>query len=88
MKTTNINPNEGNSLSQTRRILAYLRGGNTITPLEALREFGTLRLGARIADIEKIVGYPPERRRVPVRNAEGKEVYVMSYWLKEEDTVH
>lgn len=81
----NINPNISTSASQTRRILAYMREGNTITPQEALREFGTMRLGARIADIEKIIGYAPLRKRVAVRNAEGKTVYVCQYWLQKED---
>ena len=58
----NINDNK-NSESQTKRILAYLRAGNRITPLEALRKFNCFRLGARIADIEKIIGYAPERKR-------------------------
>ena len=80
---TNDNPNAGNSASQTRRILAYMREGNTITPLEALDLFGSMRLGARIADIEKLIGYAPSRRRVSVRNADGKEVRVCQYWLEE-----
>ena len=76
----NINDNK-NSESQTKRILAYLRAGNRITPLEALRKFNCFRLGARIADIEKIIGYAPNRKRVKVTNADGKEVYVCQYWL-------
>lgn len=84
MRTTiNDNPNEAISTSQTKRILAYMRDGNAITPLEALNLFGTMRLGARIADIEKLIGYAPSRRRVSVRNAEGKEVRVCQYWLDE-----
>lgn len=82
----NDNPNIHTTTSQTRRILAYLRDGNTITPIEALRRFGTFRLGARIADIEKIVGYAPLRKRVAVVNSEGKTVHVCQYWLKAEDT--
>lgn len=34
--------------SQKDRVLAYLQAGNAITPLEALRLFGSLRLGAII----------------------------------------
>ena len=40
-------------LSQTDKILAHLRAGNTLTPIEALRMFGTLRLGARIFELRK-----------------------------------
>jgi hypothetical protein len=39
--------------SQNDRILSYLSGGRSITPLEALRLFGCFRLGARIYDIQK-----------------------------------
>ena len=80
---TNIDTNHNNSQSQTAKILNYLLNGNTITPLEALDKFNCLRLGARIKDIEKRLGYPPERRRKKVTNREGKEVYVAEYWLKE-----
>jgi len=52
----NINLNEETSNTQEARILAYLKQGNTITPVEALTLFGSFRLGARIADI-KAKGY-------------------------------
>lgn len=77
----NTNANATNSASQAQRILAYLQDGHTITPLEALHKFSCLRLGARIADISKIIGRPVSRKRIKVPNAEGKEVYVMQYSL-------
>ncbi len=52
----NINENGVQSSSQKDRILDYLMEGHSITALEALNLFGTLRLGARIADI-KGMGY-------------------------------
>lgn len=42
--------------SQNKQILAYLQGGRSITPLEALNLFGCFRLGARIAEL-KSKGY-------------------------------
>lgn len=36
------------TMSQKDKVLAYLQDGNAITPLEALRLFGSLRLGAII----------------------------------------
>lgn len=53
---TNINENHTASKSQTDRILEWMLSGKSITPLEALNQFGCLRLGARIADI-KARGY-------------------------------
>ena len=49
----NINPNETTSASQKSRILAYMKAGHRITPLEALNLFGCFRLGARIADLKE-----------------------------------
>lgn len=77
----NINDNHELGESQTRKILNYLLQGNSITPLEALDKFNCMRLGARIKDIEKRLGYPPERKRVKVTNRDGKEVWVAAYWL-------
>lgn len=89
MKTMNINPNEKSSKSQTRRILAYLRQGNKITPGECRKLFGSDRLSARIKDIEEIIGYPPERKKVKVLgyDADGNTIVkqVMQYWLKDEN---
>lgn len=41
-------------MSQAREILEYMQKGNSITPLEALRKFGCMRLAARIADIKEM----------------------------------
>lgn len=38
-------------MSQTETILAHLQAGGSITPIDALREFGIFRLAARIKDI-------------------------------------
>ena len=41
--------------SQNERILAHLKKGKKITPLDALEKFGCFRLAARISDYEKMV---------------------------------
>lgn len=88
---TNANPNPRATVSQTRVILSYMRQGLAITPSEARRLCGSDRLGARIMDIEKIVGYKPLRKMVEVtgRDALGNAVKkrVMSYWLRDEDVI-
>ena len=38
-------------MTQTQRILIYLKTGKSLTPLEALNKFGCFRLAARIADL-------------------------------------
>lgn len=40
-------------MTQTQRILIYLKTGKTLTPIEALNKFGCFRLAARIADLRK-----------------------------------
>jgi hypothetical protein len=49
--------------TQTIQILEYLKAGNSITPLDALRKFGCMRLGARIYD-PKQDGYVINTRMV------------------------
>lgn len=46
-------------MTQTEMILAHLQSGKPITPLEALREYGCFRLGARIWDLKQ-AGHPIE----------------------------
>ena len=52
-------------MSQTEAILNHLSKGNTITPLEALDLFGTLRLSERIRECEKM-GVPITHTMVQV----------------------
>lgn len=62
--------------SQASRILAHLKDGNGITPMDALDLFGCFRLGARIADLKRM-GYDIVTERVKVEG--GK--YVARYHL-------
>lgn len=48
----NINPNQTTSLSQVQAIKAHLLKGKKITPLDALERYGSMRLGARIFDLQ------------------------------------
>lgn len=77
----NDNHNKATSASQTKQILDYLKQGNKITPLDALRKFGCFRLTSRIWDIERLTGIRPKRERIKVTNADGQQVYVMQYSL-------
>ncbi len=38
-------------MTQTEKILEFMRANGSITPMDALSEFGCMRLAARIADI-------------------------------------
>lgn len=56
-------------MSQTTQILAALKRGRTLTPLDALSEFGCFRLGARIYDLRQ-QGYDIESHNI--KSANGK----------------
>ena len=53
-------------MSQSKLILAHLKTGATLNPLQALAKFGCYRLGARIYDLRQ-AGYniTTERREAP-----------------------
>lgn len=73
----NYNPNIESSASQAKRILAYLKAGNRITPIEALEKFGSFRLPARIADL-RADGYSIQSEFVTTPS--GKRV--KAYWIQ------
>lgn len=62
--------------SQSEKILAWLRSGNTLTPLEALDRFQTLRLGGRIYDLKK-AGHDIKKRMVETRSGKHVAEYFM-----------
>jgi Helix-turn-helix domain len=66
--------------SQTQRILAYLKKGRAITPLQALAKFQCFRLGARIWDIRQMKECygPPDVPRCPEFRIEKTMVKVTS----------
>ncbi len=71
MKKDNINPNQETSASQERMILEALKKGESLTPLESLKRFGCLRLGARIWDLKR-KGH--DVKKSIVKTASGKRV--------------
>jgi hypothetical protein len=62
-------------MTQTDRILAYLKRGKPITGLDAFKKFGCLRLPARVLDLKR-AGHDIRKRTV---EKGGK--YVAAYWL-------
>ncbi len=60
--------------SQNQMILKHLRSHQSLTPLEALRNYGCLRLSGRVFDIERM-GYKVLRRWKKVGRARVMEYY-------------
>lgn len=69
-------------MTQTERILQYLKDFGSITPLQALSDLGVMRLGARIWDLRQ-AGYPITRRMVGSKNRYGEAVSFAEYRLEE-----
>lgn len=67
-------------MTQAQAILAALESGRVLTPLDALREFGCMRLGARIYDLEQ-QGHKINRRLV-----RRGEAMVAEYWIDKRPT--
>jgi len=66
-------------MTQNAQILAALKEGRNITPLDALREFGSFRLAARICQLREM-GHSIAMVRVPA----GENRTVASYSLLSE----
>lgn len=74
-------------MTHCEQVLAYLKTGRELTPLEALDNFGTFRLGARIFDL-KARGYNISRRMVEVPTRHGTLARVASYRLEAAGVSH
>ena len=68
--------------SQCEKILTFLRECGSITPLDAIREFSCLRLGARIWDLKQ-KGYKIRTDIESVKNRYGDTVHYARYTLLE-----
>lgn len=70
-------------MTQNEKILRHLRKYGSITPLEALEEYGIMRLASRISDLKK-EGAPITREIATSRNRFGESVRYAVYRLNKE----
>lgn len=70
--------------TQSERILDYINQYGSITPLEAMRDIGCMRLAARIADLKEL-GYPIVSETIAVDNRYGEKCHVKKYMMGEDD---
>lgn len=68
--------------TQCERILNYIEENGSITQLEALREFGCMRLASRISDLKR-QGFPVRRTMESAKNRYGEPVSYARYSLCE-----
>ena len=71
-------------MSDKARVLHHLREHGSITPLEALHEFGCMRLGARIWDLRH-EGYDIVTDTVVAKDKNGERMSYARYVLRETD---
>ncbi len=67
-------------MNQNDRILRHLRDNGSITPLDALSEYGIMRLASRISDLRGM-GYDISREMVQGRNRYGEATRYARYTL-------
>lgn len=67
-------------MTQCEKILKYIEETGSITPLDALREFGCMRLASRICDI-KNMGYAIQTNMETAKNRNGEPVRYARYSL-------
>lgn len=66
--------------TQAERILEYMEQYGGITQLEALRDFGCMRLASRISDLKK-KGIPIRSEIEVVKNRFGENCHIKRYSL-------
>ncbi len=70
-------------MTQCQRIMRHLRDYGSITSLEAMQEYGIMRLGARIWDL-KAQGVPIKSETVTGKNRYGERTCFARYSLVKE----
>lgn len=70
--------------SQNQQILHYLEKNGVISPIEALKYFGCMRLAARVADLRR-EGHNITSYRVDYKAEDGTSKHYNAYLLKNEE---
>lgn len=69
------------SMTQCERIQRHLEDYGSITSLEAMQEYGIMRLASRISDLKQM-GVPIEKEMVSGKNRYGEPTSFARYSLK------
>lgn len=77
---------DGTKMSQCNKILHYIETEGSITPLDALREFGCMRLASRISDLKRL-GYPITRKMETAKNRAGEPVRYARYRMDDSQCI-
>lgn len=69
-------------MTQSERIARHLRDYGSITSLEAIQEYGIMRLASRVSDLKK-AGFPIHAEMVKGVNRYGEKISFARYTLRE-----
>ena len=69
-------------MTQTEKILRHLKVFGSITSLEAMNEYGIMRLASRISDLRR-QGCDIISKTEPVKNRFGETCYIKRYMVRE-----
>lgn len=67
-------------MTQTERIVRHLEAFGSITSLEAMQEYGIMRLASRVSDLKR-AGIPIRVETVSGKNRYGEVTSYARYWL-------
>lgn len=68
--------------TQRQRVLDYITEFGGITPYEAMKDLGIMRLASRVAELKKM-GYTIESEYIAVKNRYGETSRVKRYTLED-----
>lgn len=68
-------------MTQSEQIVRHLRDYGSITSMEAMREYGIMRLASRISDLKK-AGMPIRAEMVNGKNRYGEATSYARYYLE------
>lgn len=74
-------------MTQCERIIKYIKEEGSITSLDAMREFGCMRLASRISELKK-QGYPIKTEFETSNNRYGEKVSYARYSLRGNENVY
>ena len=72
-------------MTQKQAIFNALLSGNTLTTLDAVREFGTVKLPTRIAEFEHLHDFYCDRKKVKFTTRYKTKGVYLQYRMKEKD---
>lgn len=68
-------------MTQCERVLRHLNDVGAIDPMQAMQEYGIMRLASRISDLKEM-GIPISREMVAHTNRYGEKVHYARYRLE------